>query len=286
MNIIDLKNISYTASQKKILNNISLSVDQGEIIALLGENGAGKTTLFEVMAGVICPQEGCVRYFNDKKITQIKKRIGVLWDNQLLFPSLKVKEIINYVSMMYGLKGKYDHSIFNFLELDNLKNMFMRKLSRGEKKRVEILLVTIHNPDILFLDEPTAELDPIIREQIWENIFLPNNRTIIFTTHQWEEANKYATKIAFIHKGKIINTPESVETMITNFELNRKIIFPKEIMTDFLGDYFIYETNVNKVLLLKEKDFQVVLPVVQQRTNSYSVLPVDLKDIFNYLICK
>lgn len=278
---LEIDHINLELSGKQILQDVSFELNDGDIIALLGDNGAGKTTLFEIITNVISPSSGDVIFDNAKSFNSIKKDIGILWDNIILFPWLKVREVINYVMSIYKIK-EVPAIIYETLDLKRIENNFMHTLSKGEKKRVAVFLSTLHNPKFLLLDEPTSELDPLVRRHIWENIFCLNNRTILFSTHTWEEAVHYATKIVFINKGKIINKPCSCKELINSTQFAKKIIVHASVKIKGITS-FSYETKSNTVFLLKSDDIDS-LNLIKQQTMNYSVLPVDLEDVYYYLI--
>ena len=280
---LSVEYINYSISKKEILKDISFQLNKGDVLAVLGHNGAGKTSLFEILTDIVRPDSGKIFYDKDKSFSALKGKIGVLWDNISLFSLLKVKEVIRYVSSMYRIK---DVSIdaFNYLELKSIENSLMSKLSKGEKRKVEIFLSTIHDPDMLILDEPTSSLDPLIRDVVWENIILQKDRTILFSTHQWEEAFKFASKIIFLYRGKILNQPATGEEIINASKFSRKIIVHNTVPVQEIN-IFSYEKN-SGIHYLIEKENEIVMDKIKAQTLNYSILPIDLEDIYHYLIHK
>ncbi len=144
----------------------------------------------------------------------------------------------------------------------------------------------LHNPSLLILDEPTADLDPMIREVIWRNIFKSKDRGVLFTTHLWEEASKYATKIYFIYEGKIISKALSSKELVNESVYQQKIIISKELIS---ADHFDNEKNVLVIsddkflkIYLKKED-TTTLQRVQEQTFNFSLMPVELEDIYQIL---
>jgi ABC-type multidrug transport system ATPase subunit len=225
---LSVEKVNYKVSEKKILDDISFVMDDGDSVALLGHNGAGKTSLFEALTDVVKPDSGNILFSEKMPFVKCKTRIGVLWDNITLFPWLRVKEVIRYVLSMHGI-GHYPIDSYNYLGIKPIENSFMHKLSKGENRKIELFLATIHEPDFLILDEPTSSIDPIIRDYIWHNIILKKNRTVLFSTHQWDEAEKYANKILFIHEGKLLNNPMSGVSLIEKSKFKIKISVHKNI---------------------------------------------------------
>ena len=276
-----LNNIKYQVAGKEILNNISFQIFSGDIVALLGENGAGKTTLFEVIAHTINPDHGEIIFNGKSSFSASKDRIGVLWDNIELFPWLKVREVVAYVQSMYGINTLHFDN-YRHLGLEKIEDTLMHKLSRGEKKRIYIYLSTIHNPSLLLLDEPTSELDPTIRSIIWNNIFIQNRRTVLFSSHMWEEARKYATKIIFLYKGEILNKPCSLDELHQLIPVEKKVVINNDIEIS-LRNTISYENKSNKVFLIKKGD-DTILKKIKEKTPNYTIMPVELEDLYYYLI--
>lgn len=280
MGTIQINNISYSTKDENILKDVSLTIKDGECIAVLGKNGAGKTTLLEVMTNIIKPTTGNVLY-GERTFAQIKSQIGVVWDNVSLFQWLKAKELIKYISLIYGV-GNTLSIIYDQLEIAPFENRLMKQLSQGEKKRVAIYIATVHNPRYLILDEATSELDPISKHSIWENILISKGRSIFFTTHQWDEAEKYADKIVFIKDGKLLTAPKSKETLISESSLRNKVVVHKSIQITNVSA-LSYELENNIAYLISEND-NVTLGSIKEQTFNYSVLPIELEDIYQYLI--
>lgn len=274
--------LHYKAGKKEIIRNISFSINKRDVFAILGHNGAGKTTLFELMTTIIKPYTGSISYCGGKPFDEIKEKVGVLWDNLTIFPLLKVKEVIKYTQSLQQIKD-YSSQYYDCLGLQLFAEHQMQKLSRGEKKRVEILLALMHEPELLIMDEPTGEIDPLTRNHIWESIFLKNDRTVVFTTHQWEEAERYATKVSFIDKGCILNEPEHPKELIRNSGFIKKVVVHSNALNLNGLDVTSYKNNENLVVLLKEKDDHVFHEIKRQTLN-YTILPIQLEDVYHSYI--
>lgn len=285
MKAIQATKVSHSANSILILDNVSITAETNKITALLGHNGSGKSTFIDVLCGIIKPQKGEVNLFNSGFV-QKKKEIGVLWDNPVLFPMLKVKEIIRFCNKVYNLKG-LSEEYYHILELEKIKNRFYYQLSKGERKRVAIYIAVMHNPALIILDEPTSDLDPMIREKIWNNIFKDNSRTIFFTTHLWEEAERYADKVYFIHEGRILQEPNSPKNYIENSKYKQKIILPKKYINGLNIREFtkmeLIEDDENYNLLV-DKSSDDIISTISKFTSNFTVLPIELKDIYQFLI--
>ncbi|RAR71525.1 ABC transporter ATP-binding protein [Flavobacterium aciduliphilum] len=194
------------------VNNMSLVVEEKEIFGLLGPNGAGKTTLLSMLCGLIKPTSGtfAINHLTyDKNANDIKKIIGVVPQEYALYPTLTAKENLMYFGSMYGLKGKdlnkkVDKTL-EYLGLLKFSNKKIDTFSGGMKRRVNLIAGILHNPKVLFLDEPTVGVDVQSKNVIIEYLKELNSKgtTIIYTSHHLSEAQDFCTKIAIIDRGKI-----------------------------------------------------------------------------------
>ncbi len=198
------------------VDSISFNVKKGEIFAFLGPNGAGKTTTVEILECIRKPTSGkaVVLGFDIlKDEEEIKKRIGVLPQDFNTFARLTVKENIEYFAGMFGSSVDAD-SLIKLVDLEDKRNEQYRKLSGGLKQRLGVAIALVNDPEILFLDEPTAGLDPKARHEVWDAILglKQKGKTIFLTTHYMEEAEILADRVTIIHKGKIVadGTPQEL----------------------------------------------------------------------------
>jgi ABC-2 type transport system ATP-binding protein len=199
----------------KALDNVNLDVRKGEILALLGPNGAGKTTLINAVCGIVTPTEGKVEVFgkdNTEHYRQAREHIGLV-PQELTTDAFE--SVWNTVSFSRGLFGKpknpkYIEELLKRLSLWDKKDSQIRRLSGGMKRRVMIAKALSHEPDILFLDEPTAGVDVELRKSMWQQVreMRETGVTVILTTHYIEEAEEMADRIGVINKGKLIVTEE------------------------------------------------------------------------------
>ncbi|MBL4745651.1 MAG: ABC transporter ATP-binding protein [Flavobacteriaceae bacterium] len=203
----------YVDSDVYALNNLSLDIKQGEIFGLLGPNGAGKTTLISILSGLIKPSSGLVeikglRYKKDRKT--MLQLIGIVPQEYALYPTLTAKENLIYFGAMYGVKQKELRVKVDFLlkelGLYAFKDKKIQSFSGGMKRRINLIAGTLHNPEILFLDEPTVGVDVQSRHVIIDYLKSLNKEgtTIIYTSHHMEEAQEFCSKIAIIDSGEIL----------------------------------------------------------------------------------
>ena len=211
-NQIKIKDLSKVYSNGfNALKNINLKIKKGEILALLGPNGAGKTTLISVICGIVTPTSGNITVDNYDIIDQYREtrsRIGLV-PQELTLEAFET--VFNNVSYSRGLYGKspnpkHIEKVLKDLSLWDKKDLGLRQLSGGMKRRVLIAKALSHEPSILFLDEPTAGVDVELRKDMWNvvDILRKTGVTIILTTHYIEEAEAIADRVAVINQGEII----------------------------------------------------------------------------------
>jgi ABC-2 type transport system ATP-binding protein len=220
--IIDVKNLTVKFGDFTAVNNVSFKVAKGEIFAFLGPNGAGKTTTIKVLTTLLQKTGGEVTIDgasieHDEKM--IRKLFGIVFQDQSLDDELTAYENMEFHAVLYGVpkdgrKEKIDE-LFALVDLSDRKKELVRNYSGGMKRRLEIARALIHEPLILYLDEPTLGLDPQTRNHMWEYVKKLNkdkDMTIFFTTHYMDEASKNANRVAVIDHGKIIisGTPQSL----------------------------------------------------------------------------
>ncbi|CAA9195692.1 ABC transporter ATP-binding protein [Flavobacterium collinsii] len=221
--IIKIESLSkkYKNADLYSLNDVSLEISEGQIFGLLGPNGAGKTTLISMLCGLIKPTSGHftidgLNYTHHS--SKIKKIIGVVPQEYALYPTLTARENLHYFGSMYGLKGNYlKDKVIETLDLLGLLKFADKRIetfSGGMKRRVNLIAGILHNPKVLFLDEPTVGVDVQSKNAIIDYLKLlnQNGTTIIYTSHHLAEAEDFCTNIAILDRGKIYaqGTPSSL----------------------------------------------------------------------------
>jgi len=190
------------------VNGISFTVNRGEIFAFLGPNGAGKTTTVEILECLRKPTSGkayVLGFDIEKNQREIKRRTGVLPQSFYTYERLTVKETIQYYAGVFDAKPDVDELI-RLVDLTDKKNVLFRKLSGGLRQRLGIAVALVNDPEIVFLDEPTAGLDPKARHGVWHLIdgLHKKGKTVFLTTHYMEEAEALADRVGIIHNGNIV----------------------------------------------------------------------------------
>jgi ABC-2 type transport system ATP-binding protein len=215
--IIGIRNLTkkYKGSDEAALKGISLDIYPNEIFGLLGPNGAGKTTTISILCGLFKPTNGEVMidgFDLNHDLDHIKQVIGVVPQDIALYPTLTALENLTFFGNMYGLKGKpLKDLILDRMSVFGLERFAKKKISSfsgGMKRRVNLIAGLLHNPKILFLDEPTAGIDVQSKIVILEFLEKINRdgTTIIYTSHYMEEAENLCTRVSIIDQGKIIST--------------------------------------------------------------------------------
>ena len=220
-NVIQVEDLSKLFGDFAAVNNISFHVKPGEIFGFLGANGAGKTTAMKMLIGISSPTSGTatVAGFDVyKEAESIKKNIGYMSQKFALYDDLTVKENITFFGGIYGLtKKQIDQKRCELVEelgLQEVTNSLVASLPLGWKQKLAFSVSLLHDPKIVFLDEPTGGVDPITRRQFWEMIYKAahNGTTIFVTTHYMDEA-EYCDRVSIMVNGKIeaLDTPKKLK---------------------------------------------------------------------------
>ena len=210
--VLKFSGINKRFGKREILSSIDFNVSNGEIFGLIGKSGCGKTTLLKILMGTLKPTKGTILFEGKNTIRNpkfLKKNTGFSTQDNTLIPELTVWENAIYFGKLYRLKNieiKMNfQTLSGLLGLERIKNSLVKNLSGGMKKRANFLVSLIHNPDLLILDEPTAGLDPIMRENIWQYIknINSNGTTILVTSHRLEEIEENCDRIGILKNGEI-----------------------------------------------------------------------------------
>ena len=275
------------------LKNLSLQVKQGEIFGLLGPNGAGKTTFINILAGTVMKSSGKVTvwgYDLDKNPRQVRACIGIVPQEVNFDPFFSPKKLLELQAGFYGVKkeDRITDSILETVSLDKQANAYTRSLSGGMKRRLLIAKAMVHQPPILFLDEPTAGVDVELRQNLWGNVKELNKLgiTIVLTTHNLNEAQEMCDRIAIINKGNLVALDttqkmlERIESKIIKFKVKDSKNFEKIKL-----DGVKFAKSNGQITASYDKNKIKFDQIIEEVKNNVEILDIstdegDLEDIF------
>lgn len=232
--VIEVEQLTKTFGDFTAVNAITFDIKKGEIFGFLGANGAGKTTAIKMLIGISKPTSGMAKvagYDVSTQVEEVKKNIGYMSQKFALYDDLTIRENISFYGGIYGLsrkriKDKAD-ALINGLRLEKVANSLVGELPLGWKQKLSFSVALIHDPKIVFLDEPTGGVDPITRRQFWELIYKAANEgtTVFVTTHYMDEA-EYCDRVSIMVNGKIeaLDTPD---------------VLKKQFEVDSMNDVFL-----------------------------------------------
>lgn len=238
-NMILIKNLSFGFTEKQILDNISLRVNEGEIFGLLGPSGSGKTTLIKILTGQLKQINGYAELLgkNSKKLSEAERRqIGTMIDNFGLYERLSVYDNLSFYADIYNVSHSIINEILINIGLYEDRGKSVSKLSKGMKNRLSLARALLNNAKILFLDEPTSGLDPVTTTEIHDILLSQKKKgtTIFLTTHNMFEAEKICDHIALLIKGNIIEKGKPKDICSKYNHLNKLHITLKDGQTIIL----------------------------------------------------
>jgi ABC-2 type transport system ATP-binding protein len=287
-----------------IVDDLNLEIKRREVFGFLGPNGAGKTTSIKMMVGLLKPTSGQVLFDGAEMQPAAKEKIGVCPQDLVLWNVLTCRENLTFMGNMYGIpKPALQERVTELLDLLSLSDkadQVVSKLSGGLKRRLNIALALVHDPEILFLDEPSAGLDPQSRLLLWDFIRSLRNdqdKTVVLTTHVMEEADVLSDRIAIIDRGRLLllDTPDGlkrtigkgdiVDMQLANTAMNAEALSLIEVLDG------IEEANEFKGrIVIRALDATNKLPEIISRIESVggdvsdiSIRGNTLEDVFIYL---
>ncbi len=291
-NVISIKNLVKKYGGFSAVGGISFDVKKGEIFGLLGENGAGKTTTLEIIEGLRRATSGEIKVLGhaipaDLRI--IKQKIGVQLQSSAYYNHLKLTEILELFAVFYGKKVNAE-KLLDSVELGFKKDVYVSQLSGGQKQRFSIVASLVHDPEIVFLDEPTTGLDPVARRNLWGLIkeIRQRGKTVVLTTHYLEEAEILCDRIAIMEKGKIVaydktnNLVERASSPYTiSFETKTSEDKVEKLLADF-GEVSQPGKKDHYTLKMKTQDKlgQAIDAVRKFSPIGLAVRPASLEDVF------
>ena len=227
MPAIEVENLSRAFNSRRAVDNISFSVEAGEIFGFLGHNGAGKTTTIRMLSGQLLPTNGRGRVAGCDIVGEqqrLKPLIGVVSEHQNLYERMSGRENLEFAARLYGQDTQRVDTVLKQVDLLDRAKDKVQNYSNGMKQRLLIARSILHGPQIVFLDEPTRGLDPIVGREIRRLIVDMSNQgvTIFLTTHYMEEADQLCERVAFLSEGRIValDTPANLKTAHGQHQVN------------------------------------------------------------------
>ena len=286
-----LKNVSKTFTGKKVVDNISFSLEEPGVFGLLGTNGAGKTTTIRMLLGIIKKDSGEITW-NGKKVDRKSVNFGYLPEERGVYPKVKIYDQLMYFAELKGMKrNETDKTINEWakrLKVEEYMQQPAEKLSKGNQQKIQFMTAVIHNPELVVLDEPFSGLDPVNTELL-KNIIIDlvkNGKYVIMSAHQMATIEEFCSDILILNKGKTVlqgNLREIKESYPANrvkIETNKNIDeyvkkLELEIENETNNDYTIKISDENKAheLLKRLIDNEVIV-------NKFEIMKPTLNDIF------
>ncbi len=289
--ILQINALCRTYGELVAVQNASFAVYPQQVFCLVGPNGAGKTSIIDCIVGLKKPDSGDIHLLGEsipdlRRRKDIRSRIGIQFQEDSLYNDIQVKEALRLYASMY--RSPTDpNDLIDIFDLQRQQKTAYKDLSGGEKRRLLIAIALIGNPEILILDEPSSNLDPHLRRQLWDvlNQYRRQGLTIVMTTHNMQEAQQYSDVICVIDKGQIIASG-SVPQLLEKFQLNLKVEIETKVDPETLSDCFgVTHIDANaQGVCIYGKD-EVFRNAIIDRLNSlkihqFSVKTADLEDVY------
>lgn len=264
---IEVKQLSKSFKGSSALNNISFSLDKGEIFGFLGPSGAGKTTTINILTGQLRADSGVATIFGKDVSSLTKhdfKRIGIMSDVVGFYEKMTVEDNLLFFAKFHKVSKETVYDYLKKLDLYDSRHKKAESLSVGMKQRLLLIRAILHNPEVVFLDEPTSGMDPGLAEKVHHLLFDLKSRgtTIFLTTHNMSEASKVCDYITILHKGRIVENgnPSDIiarhskqDAIELTYASGKKIIVAKSNVKDYLDHDIVsmhtYETSLETIFI-------------------------------------
>ncbi len=302
MKAIEINNLTKKYQDFYALKNLDLTINKGEIFGFLGPNGAGKSTLVRIISTLTQPTSGDAKVLNlsiNKHKKEIRKLIGVALQDSSLDPLQTGEELLTFHSNLnninkFEIKTKVNR-ILKMLDLYESKDKLVKTYSGGMRRKLDIASSLLHEPEILFLDEPTTGLDPVSRQKIWSEIKRlkeEQGKTIFLTTQYLDEADKLADRLAIINKGELVGlgTPEELKSMVSGDVVEIGVSNLSKTLKIFNAIHIIKQIKANtasKTINCVIKKASVNIPdIINKLSESniqitkLNISPANLDDVF------
>jgi ABC-2 type transport system ATP-binding protein len=299
--IIEIKGLSRKFGEFTALDSLSLEIERGELFGLLGPNGAGKTTLISILATILTPTSGtatvCGHHVRGEE-DSVRECIGIVFQDPSLDDELTGEENLDFHGRLYGLdrvtRSVRGNEVLRLVDLEDRRHDLVKNYSGGMRRRLELARGLMHQPRVLFLDEPTLGLDPQTRRRIWSYIRSLKDSygmTIILTTHYMEEADQLCSRIAIIDRGRIValDSPEGLKASLGGDLLDLDVASPGSVFMQRLSELEdvrnVIASNGKVVLTVRNGESMIpkVFEIAQElgaEISSVSLRKPNLEDVF------
>lgn len=265
--MIKVNGVTKSFHNTKAINHVSFEIKEGECIALIGVNGAGKSTLIDLILGNLIPDEGCI-----ERDSAIQNNIGVLFQKSIFNEWVKVKELYAFYSSVY--KKVLDYNKFKTLTqfTDKQLNQYATKLSGGQQRLLDFILMLTGQPLLIFLDEPTSAMDAKTRRYFWNiiNDLKARGITILYTTHYIEEVEKVADRVIILKQGKIMN--DSSPSQLKHLDKTSTIYLPEQFES-------IIQNQTQLSYQKDQSELQIKTDAVQKVLQQLIEIDIDLNEL-------
>lgn len=308
MKIIELNNLTKIYGDSTVVNSIDLEVNEGEIFGFIGPNGAGKSTSISMMSAQLNPTSGTIKIDGEliaNNNDSIKNKIGIVPQDIALYDTLSAYDNLDFFASLYGIKKKEKKEkikwILEMVGLQDRSKELIQTFSGGMKRRINIAAALLHDPKIIFMDEPTVGIDPQSRNSIYEliKVLKELGKTIIYTTHYMEEIQAMCDRVAIIDKGVIIKkgtVTDLVQEICDGLlEIKLKEKCPDHILrslTTIEGVINIHNNNGEELSIVIKDPQQIISKIMNllnennQVIKDIQLLPSNLETLFLYLTGK
>ena len=288
---LKIENVSKSYGTKKVVDNISLSINKPGVFGLLGTNGAGKTTTIRMLLGILKKDSGTITW-NNQEVDRKKVNFGYLPEERGIYPKIKIIDQLTYFAELKGMKKEETFKAIDkwakILKVQGYLDMPAEKLSKGNQQKIQFMTAVIHNPELIVLDEPFSGLDPVNTEILKKVIIdlVKQGKYIIMSAHEMHTIEEFCTDIVILNKGKTV-LKGNLQEIKNTYPSNKIIIETNQDITKIIEDNHLDIDNAhdNKYILKISEEYiahDLLKQLIKQNIiiNKYEILKPSLHDIF------
>lgn len=289
--MLKIENVSKSFGNKKVVDNISISMDKPEVFGLLGTNGAGKTTTIRMLLGILKKDSGSITW-NGKEVDRKKVNFGYLPEERGVYPKVKIIDQLKYFAELKGMSNSDAQKSINkwakVLKVEEYLDMPAEKLSKGNQQKIQFLTAVIHNPDLIVLDEPFSGLDPVNTEILKKVIIdlVKKGKYIIMSAHEMHTIEEFCTDVIILNKGKTA-LKGNLREIKESYKANRIIISTNKSINSIIKSLKLeIENSIDNSYVIKINDeeygYKLLDKVVSSgvKVNKFELEKPTLNDIF------